>query len=744
MNQKQFFIALVLILLMNCIIMPQNKSTIQPISEIAKKSYPIDGTPLLQKEYESTAKYLKAHPDYFSKTPLRKTSWSFTVGSTHSWWSANLSTGLYYLVPSTCRAVNKYSYVFVEDAQWGMTVNQAAVDSVSRAFDQSTPADPTKGIYQTDVDDFGNPPDVDSDQRIIILILDIKDGFSGVGGYIAGYFNPTNEINTEYSNNAEIYYVDCNPTDLTTAGGITLAMGTTAHEFQHMINWNYHKTNPELTFINEGLSQQATDNCGYPLDFDSYLNDESKPLFSWGTTSDVVNDYSRTARYFVYLKNQFGIGLSKRIVQDSVVGIAGLQNALQGYGVTESLNQIFTNWCIANAINDKTTNPAYGYDNKNITKVLGTSIGYPNVNKTSQLINNYGVSYLNYKIGSNLKMIVNSNSNLVVKAIEKTDSTVKVSDVQLGQQFSEPLFGSTYNDIEFAIINIQRDSAGYYSYQSSADLSGETELKWDVKEPIGYYVLSTKDTVSVVFDSFPGGILDSIRVALRRPGSITGGVWQSTGQLVPTLLGKPLAVPITANISTETSVPYPVPYNNWATIDVRSYSINTDSSFVVGFAIGKVPNTPGIMVTYYPGTSPYYSFTYLQTSDNISTPGWYYFTNPTSDSVSIYLIRAYAHYKTTAVTKEVELIPSKFSVAQNYPNPFNPSTIISYSIPIADNVTVEIYNLLGQKVSTLINEFQNAGEHNIVFNANNLSSGMYIYVVHDGNLEISRKMLLLK
>ena len=463
MSSQKILSILFFSIIMIGVIVPQNKSSVSPIIETAKKSYPIDGTPLLQKEYESTAKYLQEHPEAISGKSMRKTSWTFTVGSTHSWWSVDMSTGLYYQVPSTCRAVNKYSYVFVENSQWGTTVNQAAIDSVSKAFDQSTPADPTKGIYQTDVDDFGNPPDVDSDQRIVILILDIKDGFSGSGGYIAGYFNPVNEISTEYSNNAEIYYVDCNPTDLTTAAGITLAMGTTAHEFQHMINWNYHKTNPELTFINEGLSQQATDNCGYPLDFDSYQNDENKPLYSWGTTSDVVNDYSRTARYFVYLKNQFGIGLSKRIVQDSVVGVAGLQNALTGYGVTETLDQIFANWCIANAVNDKSINPAYGYDNASISKIQGINVGYPDISKSNQSLNNYAVSYLNYKIGTNLKMLINSNSNLIIKAIERTGSTEKIADVNLGQQFSEPQFGSTYQSIQFVIINTQVNNPGLLS-----------------------------------------------------------------------------------------------------------------------------------------------------------------------------------------------------------------------------------------------------------------------------------------
>lgn len=745
MNYKIIFAIAFVLIIMNRDIVPQNKATTSPISEEARKSYPIDGTPLLKKEYEITANYIREHPETTTGKTMKKTAWSFSVGSTKSWLSIDMTTGLYYQVSSTCRAVNKNSYVFVENSNWGITVNQAAVDSVSKAFDQSTPADTSKGIYQTDVDDFGNPPDVDSDPRIIILILDIKDGFTGVGGYIAGYFNPLNETNLQNSNRAEIYYVDCNPTDLTTESGLTLAMGTTAHEFQHMINWNYHQTNPELTFINEGLSQQATDNCGYSLDFDSYLNDENKFLYSWASTSDVLNDYSRAARYFVYLKNQFGIGLSKRIVQDSVVGVAGLQNALTSFGVNEPLDQIFVNWCIANVVNDKSINSAYGYDNPNISKVGGVNVSNPFASDSNQFLNNYAASSLNYTIGSNLKLLFNSTSKLIIKAIERTNSSAKIADVQLGQQFSEPQFGSTYKSIQFVVIDTDLNNYANFSYQSSADVSGETELKWDVNEPKGYYVLSPNDTACVVFNSFQGGVLDSVRVALRRPGTISGGIWQFTGQISPSPLGTPLIVPITASISTETTVPYPVPYENWASIDLRSYSMSTDSSFVIGLVIGKTPSAPGLMVSLYPGSASYNNYTYLQTSDpNITSPGWYFYTNPTGDSVSLYLVRAYVHYKTTGVTKEIELMPSQFNVGQNYPNPFNPSTTISYSIPKASNVTVNVFNLLGQKVATLLDKFQQAGQYTIDFKADNLPSGVYIYSIRYGNLEQSKKMVLLK
>ncbi len=81
---------------------------------------------------------------------------------------------------------------------------------------------------------------------------------------------------------------------------------------------------------------------------------------------------------------------------------------------------------------------------------------------------------------------------------------------------------------------------------------------------------------------------------------------------------------------------------------------------------------------------------------------------------------------------------------QNFPNPFNPTTIINYSIPQASFVTLTIYNILGEKVATLVNQKQVKGIYNVNFNAGRLASGMYIYVLSTEKNSISKKMMLLK
>ena len=89
-------------------------------------------------------------------------------------------------------------------------------------------------------------------------------------------------------------------------------------------------------------------------------------------------------------------------------------------------------------------------------------------------------------------------------------------------------------------------------------------------------------------------------------------------------------------------------------------------------------------------------------------------------------------------------IPLQYELDQNYPNPFNPATTIKYSIPEDGFVKLEVYNLLGESVATLINGMQKAGRYEVNFNASNLSSGIYIYKLKSGKFNSVKKMLLMK
>ena len=94
-------------------------------------------------------------------------------------------------------------------------------------------------------------------------------------------------------------------------------------------------------------------------------------------------------------------------------------------------------------------------------------------------------------------------------------------------------------------------------------------------------------------------------------------------------------------------------------------------------------------------------------------------------------------------------VPSKFSLKQNYPNPFNPSTDISFTLDKKADVSLTVYNMLGQKVRTLVSGTKNAGTHTFNWDGRDnsskaVSAGVYMYTLSDGTSTITKKMALMK
>jgi len=96
-----------------------------------------------------------------------------------------------------------------------------------------------------------------------------------------------------------------------------------------------------------------------------------------------------------------------------------------------------------------------------------------------------------------------------------------------------------------------------------------------------------------------------------------------------------------------------------------------------------------------------------------------------------------------------EVIPESFGLKQNYPNPFNPETVIEYDLPKSANVRVDIFNVLGQKVVTLVDSYGEAGSHQVTWNGtsesgSSVASGMYFYRIEADEFTETKKMMMLK
>ena len=447
------------------------KPNLDPVSGVIG-AYPLCGSILLHNKEQGLLQYLAEHPEASLPGLKKADAWGFTLGATHAWYAYDYVGSTQYLTNSTCRGVGVHCYIFVEDSMWTTgRVNQTVVDSVMNAFDNAVPANSSKGVYQMDVDAFGNPPDVDSDPRIIILILNIRDGWSGSGGYIEGYFYSLNEYNVTGSNKAEIYFLDANPTNLLSSGGLKSGMSTTAHEFQHMIHWNYNKS--QISFVNEGCSLVAEVNCGYPIYSQSlFVNETNHYLLDWRSSNinKVLYDYSRAARYFTYLRDQYTMAIFAPIVQKSgLIGISSINWGLQQVSSSRQFDDVFLDWAVANTLDDRTVNTDYGYLYPGLAKAVAENHANPNMTSTVEWIQPLGVKYVSFTAGSNLQVTATTSSPKVVSKVVEIGSPSAVSQLSSGVLLALPGFGSTYSRVTVALVDTSTTDSEQVTLQAAGN-----------------------------------------------------------------------------------------------------------------------------------------------------------------------------------------------------------------------------------------------------------------------------------
>jgi len=139
---------------------------------------------------------------------------------------------------------------------------------------------------------------------------------------------------------------------------------------------------------------------------------------------------------------------------------------------------------------------------------------------------------------------------------------------------------------------------------------------------------------------------------------------------------------------------------------------------------------------------------FVEGAGNTNSPRKYKFLdkNPTGGSHFVYRLKQIDVDGTFEYSDEVEVevLPAKYELSQNYPNPFNPSTVIKFSLPENSKVRLDIYNMIGELVTTLVNKEMEAGFQSVRFNASNLASGIYLYRLSTSKFSKVRKMMLLK
>ncbi len=132
---------------------------------------------------------------------------------------------------------------------------------------------------------------------------------------------------------------------------------------------------------------------------------------------------------------------------------------------------------------------------------------------------------------------------------------------------------------------------------------------------------------------------------------------------------------------------------------------------------------------------------------DIDTDGTSYYLSWLDDRQEPGFLNVYAKKINTIATSVAEResqLPQAFKLFQNYPNPFNPSTVIGYDLPVSGDVLLAVYDMLGRRITTLVNEHKEAGRHTLTFNAGTLPNGVYIYRITSGEFTDVRRMMIVK
>ncbi|MED4963747.1 Ig-like domain-containing protein [Heyndrickxia coagulans] len=258
----------------------------------------------------------------------------YVKGDSKSFYVQNTETSDFSSISATLLYSGDHANVWVNNND--ITEDEAAL--LGKEFDNK--------IYQSDVDNFGMPSDVDQNGKVNILCYDIQDGFSGSGGYVAGYFSPRDLYNYSYSNQSEIFYIDTYPLmGMFGTKDVSQAYSTLAHEFQHMINFNQKVfvqglTDTTDTWMDEGLSMAAEQiYTGAPLnDRIDYYNEDADitkghSLLYWDYAGDTLANYSLSYLFMEYLKAQCGQGntIYKELINDPHTDYQAVQNIIHKY-----------------------------------------------------------------------------------------------------------------------------------------------------------------------------------------------------------------------------------------------------------------------------------------------------------------------------------------------------------------------------------------------------------------------------
>ncbi|MCC7431479.1 hypothetical protein IT568_11590, partial [bacterium] len=238
---------------------------------------------------------------------------------------------------------SEHFLVYRDQAETG-TVTQVKINNLINAFENSTPNFTDKGIAEVATSFFGNPPDVDQNGKVILLIYDIRDSYdpqSGNSGFVAGYFSPSDQFSSpSESNFADILYLDSNPG--LKSSSFEIFLGTASHEYQHLLHFGANQ-NQDL-WLNESMSELTNYFCGYPVrGVSNFLSNTDKSLTKFQLDLGDLSDYEKVLLWGVFLYETIGSSNSSKfleLVSMPETGINAIDKLVKENNFTKNGNPI--------------------------------------------------------------------------------------------------------------------------------------------------------------------------------------------------------------------------------------------------------------------------------------------------------------------------------------------------------------------------------------------------------------------
>lgn len=229
-------------------------------------------------------------------------------------------------VTATCRGVSDHGYIFIEDTQWNVSMDQNDVDAILAVWDEATPAnsvDPAEGVYDIETELFGEPPDVDGWPGIVLLYYDMGC-FNDT--CFDGFYRYDDQLATAHSNQMDMLHLAAANTD----PGADYMLGVTAHEFNHMLQMVNDVD--DFPWLSEALAEAAMIVTGYDTDLDWLTAFVNAPTTSFFGDEFSVH-YGAALLLGTYIYEFGGVDLLQAVTADDANGADSLEEQLSTAGL---------------------------------------------------------------------------------------------------------------------------------------------------------------------------------------------------------------------------------------------------------------------------------------------------------------------------------------------------------------------------------------------------------------------------